>query len=198
MQIVDPDTGEVVGELGGDAAFGTITADVVSSPSVPLRVPDDALLYVDAVNGDDDNDGTAVPLFVDTFERVVAPTSWGVADSGQAWVTQLNSGDLLDVTAGEGRMRTNGGGQFVYLRSGGFAPLDVEVYARVRASGTPNGQYQIDLVARGWQSSYYYVLTVNYNSAGSGTVIAQLQSRVAAAYTWCSRPRRRSRPAARG
>ena len=183
VQILDPDTGEVVGELGGDAAFDTVTADEVLSPSVPYRQPDDALLYVDAVNGDDDNDGTAIPALLDLFERTVAPTSWGIADTLQPWVIGFNSGNLIDVNAGAGRLRTNGGGQFVFMRSGGFAPLDVEVYGRLAVSGTPNGQYQLELVARGWESPSQYVLTLNYNSAGSGTLTPILAMRSASTYT---------------
>ena len=77
ISIVDPDTGEEIGSIGGDASFDTVTADEIISPSVPRRNPDSMVLYVDPVAGSDENDGTAFYPLADTFERNVATPSWG-------------------------------------------------------------------------------------------------------------------------
>jgi len=77
--ITDPDTGEEIGSIGGDAAFDSVTADEIISPSVPKRNYQAALLYVDPVAGLDDNDGTAFAPLGDTFTRTVAGSAWSGA-----------------------------------------------------------------------------------------------------------------------
>ena len=127
ISITDPDTGEEIGGIGGDASFDTVTADEIISPSVPRRNYQDALLYVDPVTGSDDNDGTAFPPISDTFERAVANPGWGSADTGQVWSIVQNQGNLVDVEAasGSGRLRVNPASSNNILRSS-FAPLDSE------------------------------------------------------------------------
>jgi hypothetical protein len=141
VEIVDPDTGEVTGELGADAAFNSVTADVISSPSVPLRNAEDLLLYVDPTTGSDDNDGTALPPMLDTFERVVA-SGWGTSDSGHVWTQVVNQGpsppDVGVANPGMARLRVNGPDQKDIMRSS-FAVLDAEASGRIALGGVPGG-----------------------------------------------------------
>jgi hypothetical protein len=133
--ITDPDTGEEIGVIGGDAAFDTITADEVISPSVPRRNAEALTLYVDPVLGDDANDGTGFYPMVDTFERVQATSpSWGTSDSGHVWSNLQNDGvvDVGVALAGSARMRLPSASSQLDAMRSTFSPLDCEALALVQ------------------------------------------------------------------
>jgi hypothetical protein len=125
--IATPETEEVT--------YGTVTADVVESPSVPRRSPVGLTLYVNQANGDDENGGEALFPLLDTFTRVVA-SGYGTSDSGHTYTTPQNQGNLSDVDGSDARIRLNAGNQNTIVRSS-FAPLDVELTTQFTFSGLP-------------------------------------------------------------
>lgn len=180
--ITDPDTGEIIGGIGGDASFDTITADEIYSPTVPFRNADDLTLYVDAITGDDDNDGTAYPPLVDTFERTIAngAAGWGAADTGQVWSRDLNSGNLTDCDGHSGRLRTNGSGQNVFMRNL-FGALDAEIYGVINfGSMVAAGTETAELTCRYKDSDNWYSFALNLTGA---TVVAIIYKRAGGSYT---------------
>jgi hypothetical protein len=170
--ITDPDTGEDIGVIGPDAAFDTVTADEIISPSVPHRNWESRTLYVDPVNGSDDNDGTGFYPLVDTFERS-QPTSpvWGTADSGHVW-SSLQADGIADVgvaVVGAARMRLPNAATQLSVQRSTFAPLDCEILAlTLPASQALNtvGASWGGPAARMVDKSNYLHVSIQVDSAG--------------------------------
>jgi acylphosphatase len=182
ISITDPDTGEEIGSIGGDAAFDTVTADEIISPSVPRRNYLPQLVYVDPVQGSDDNDGTGLYPLVDTFERTNA-SAWGTSDSGNPWTILQNDG-LIDcgvLTAGAARIRWNGSGLFGILRTN-FSPLDVEISTTVFLSVLPSaGTSNVGVIARASDKDNWLFAGANISAAGN--VLPYITKRVGGTVT---------------
>lgn len=184
ISIIDPDTGEEIGGIGGDASFDTVTADEIISPSVPRRNWLPQTVYVDAATGSDENDGVGLYPLLDTFERVVATPSWGTSDSGHVW-TVLSAAGTVDVgnaTVGSTRSRFSGGNQTNLLRSA-FAPLDVEVSTQIQPfSVLPDaGSFFAGVAGRISDASNWLAVVIATNS--SGVTAAEIQKRVGGTIT---------------
>jgi len=87
-QVIEDDD-EIVAELvGGPSAFGDLYVGDLISPSTIGRLSNDLDLWVDPVNGSDDNDGRGPKDFLDSFTRSLTDKWSDVAtlsDSGHAW-----------------------------------------------------------------------------------------------------------------
>jgi hypothetical protein len=168
--ITDPDTGEEIGVIGPDAAFDTITADEVISPSVPARNWVAKTLYVDPVTGSDDNDGTAFYPLVDTFERVVSTSpGWGTADSGHPWSILASDGavDVGVAVAGAARMRVPAGGNAQDVARSSFAPLDVDLTCLCTSTLPAAGSDDALLCARMVGANDFLAGGINVSAAGA-------------------------------
>jgi hypothetical protein len=102
----------------------------------------------------------------DSFERTVAPNSWGNADTGQAWTEDTGSSTTWSVSDGHGRVNYVSGSvnRTSTVDIGGFEQ-DITTEFFFDSTYPPNTN-RVGLAARFVDTSNYYIAVMNVSSAG--------------------------------
>lgn len=146
--LIDPDgisvygaDGSLVGSIAsdgtvhfGEMTVGTLYSDnVVTADDAPIR------LYVDAENGDDQNDGLTPVAFTDNFTRTTA-NGWGAASDGKhTWVKgNGTAANFTTVTATSDAKYAAAASDFSDIFCGA-GDISSEILVKVKCSPLPTG-----------------------------------------------------------